>query len=165
MEHPPSKAQILTDIQREWILFEQMLSRLAEEQLLMSGVIGQWSVKDILAHIVAWEKVLLDRLEGVLSMEPLKYPPIMNNDDVELFNKNTFLENRERSLFDVQHEFHSIYQELLAVLEVLDESALTRPVPWDWASEDLRLWHIIIANTCDHYQEHRLEIEKFFHQS
>jgi len=165
MEQPPSRAQILSDIQREWTLFEKTLSRLSEAQALASGVTGQWSVKDILVHIIAWEKVLLDRLEGVLSGEPLKYPPIMNNDDVELFNKNTFLENRERSLSDVRHEFRSVYQELLAVLEALDEAALTRPVPWDWASEDLRLWHIIIANTCDHYQEHRLEIEKFFHQS
>jgi hypothetical protein len=79
---------------------------------------------------------------------------------VDRFNHNAFLENRERPLPAVQLEFRATYQGLLTMLEALDEAVLTRPVPWDWASEDLRLWHIIIANTSDHYQEHRLEIEK-----
>lgn len=162
MEGPPSKTKILDDIRSEWLLLGQTLNRLSEEQVLTPGVTGKWSVKDILAHIVAWEKVLMDRIEGVLTGQSLKYPPIMNNDDVDLFNKLAFLENRERPLSAVQLEFRNLYSGLLSVLEALDEAILTRPVPWDWASEDLRLWHIIIANTSDHYQEHRLEIEKFF---
>jgi hypothetical protein len=160
MEESPSKIQILADMQAEWLLLEQTLHRLSEEQMLAPGVTGHWSVKDDLAHINAWEKVLLDRIEGLLTGQPLKYPPILNNDDVDLFNNRTYLENRERSLASVQLEFRSLYNGLLTVLEALDEATLTRPVPWDWASDDLRLWHIIIANTSDHYREHRLEIER-----
>lgn len=153
---------MLTDIQTEWVLFEQALNGLSDEQMLMPGVTGHWSVKDDLAHICAWEKVLLDRINGVLTGQPLQYPPIMNNEDLELFNSHTYTENRERSLPSVLLEFRSLYTGLLTVLEALDEEALTRPVPWDWASDDLRLWHIIIANTSDHYREHRLEVEQFF---
>jgi hypothetical protein len=162
MTEIPSKSEILAEIKLEWAALEQTLKRLSEEQMLTPGVTGPWSVKDILTHIDFWEKVLLDRLEGVLTGEPLKYPPILNNDDVDRCNLNAYLENRESPLAKVQGEYHTVYQELLRVLESLDEAALTRPVPWDWASEDLRLWHIIIANTSDHYREHRLEIEKFF---
>lgn len=160
MEESPSKSKILADFQTEWVLFEQTLNRLSEEQMSAPGVTGHWSVKDDLAHISAWEKVLLDRIEGVLTGQPLKYPPIMNNEDVELFNSRTYLENRERPLSSVLLEFRNLYTGLLTVLEALDEEALTRPVPWDWASDDLHLWHIIIANTSDHYREHRLEIER-----
>lgn len=149
-------------MQSEWLLLEQTLNRLSEEQMLAPGVTGKWSVKDDLAHINAWEKVLLDRMECVMTGQPVKYPPIMNNDDVELFNSRVYLENCERSLSSVQLEFRSLYSGLLTMLEALDEAALTRPIPWDWASDDLRLWHIIVANTSDHYREHRLEMEKFF---
>jgi hypothetical protein len=162
MEESPSKIHILADMQSEWLLLEQTLNRLSEEQLLAPGVTGKWSVKDDLAHINAWEKVLIDRMECVLTGQPVKYPPIRTNDDVELFNSRTYLENRERSLSSVQLEFRSLYSGLLTMLEALDEATLTRPIPWDWASDDLRLWHIIVANTSDHYREHRLEIEKFF---
>jgi hypothetical protein len=158
-----SKSEILAEINLEWATLERLLNRLSEEQMLTPGVTGQWSVKDILAHIVAWEKVMLDRMEGILSEQPLKYPPIRNNEDVDHFNHNAFLENREASLSSVQLEFRTIYQGFLTVYDALDEDALTRPVPWDWASDDLRLWHIIVANTSDHYREHRLEIEEFFH--
>lgn len=165
MSEIPSKSEILAAIKLEWAALEQVLNRLNEAQLLTSGVTGPWSVKDILAHIVAWEKVMLDRMEGVLSGQPLKYPPIRNNEDVDNFNHNAYLENREHPLSAVQLEFLTVYQGFLTVYEALEEAALTRPVPWDWASDDLRLWHIVIANTSDHYQEHRLEIEKFFHLS
>lgn len=162
MEKPTSKKEILADIRRERLLFEKLLNRLSEMQMLTAGVTGQWSVKDILAHIIAWEKVLLDRMNGVLTGQPLKYPPIMNNKDVDLFNEQVFLENRARPLAEVQVEFRATYAELMAELEALGEAFLNNPVPWDWASDDLLLWHIVIANTVDHYQEHRMEIEKFF---
>ena len=165
MSEIPSKSEILAAIKQEWAALEQTLFRLSEEQMLTPGVTGSWSVKDTLAHIVAWEKVLIDRMEGILTGLPLKYPPIRNNEDVDQFNENAYLESRDRSISTVQLDFRAIYQGLLTLLEALDEDALTHPVPWDWASDDLRLWHIIIANTSDHYQEHRLEIEKFFHLS
>lgn len=161
MQQIPTKSKMLADIQAEWLLFEQTLNRLSEEQMLAPGVTGHWSVKDDLAHIVFWEKVLLDRLNGVLTGQPLKYPPIMTNDDLESVNNHSYLENRDRPLADVLLEFHRVYHELREAIEALEEAALNRPVPWDWAPDDLRVWHIIIANTSDHYQEHRLEIEKF----
>jgi hypothetical protein len=162
METVTSKTKLLTDIEAEWRLLEKTLNRLSEEQMLAPGVTGEWSVKDLLAHIVFWEKFMLDRVEGALTGEPLKYPPIMNNEDVNLVNSHAFMDSRERPLADVLAEFQNVYEHLQTVLEVLDDEDLTRPMPWDWASEDLRLWHIIIANTTDHYQEHRLEIEKAF---
>lgn len=162
MELVPTKVKILTDIQAEWQLLKATLDLLSEEQLLVPGVIGEWSVKDIMSHIVAWEKVLIDRIEGVMSEQPLKYPPIMNDEDVNLFNSHIFIDNRLRPLSAVRLEFTMLYEGIVKVIETLDEDDLTRPVPWDWASDNLRLWHIIVANTTDHYQEHRLEIEKFF---
>jgi hypothetical protein len=164
METAPSKTKLVTDIEAEWGLLEKTLNRLSEAQMLAPGVTGEWSVKDLLAHIILWEKVMLDRVEGALTGEPLKYPPITNDEDVNLVNSHAFIDNRERPLSDVQAEFRDLYEHMHSVLEALSEEDLTRPVPWDWASDDLRLWHIIIANTTDHYQEHRLEIEKAYGQ-
>lgn len=164
METPPSKAKILSDIRTEWALFEQSLNQLSESQMLISGVTGPWSVKDILAHIIAWEKVLVDRIASITSGGEFRIPRFMNNEDVEKFNHEFFVENRARLLPDVQLEFREQYTSLMTLLEALDEDELFRPVPWDWADESLRLWHIVVANTSDHYQEHRLEIEKYFQQ-
>ena len=157
-----SKSAILVDMNREWAALGQLLDRLSEAQMLTSGVTGPWSVKHILSHITFWEKALLDLIESAVKGTPLKDPPITNDVDVDRANLNNYLENRERSLADVRLEFRDVYQELLTVIQGLDEAELTGPVPFDWASDDLRLWQIIVANTTDHYQEHRLEIEKFF---
>jgi hypothetical protein len=161
MDDIPSKAKILADIHTEWELLERLLNSLSEEQMLVPGVEGQWSVGDILAHISAWEKVLLDRLSAVLTASPLQYPVILNWDDVHAHNARIFNENQGRPLSSVILEFRNLYRGVLTVVEALDEEALLRPIPWDWPQEHLTVWQIIVANTSDHYQEHRQSIEKW----
>lgn len=148
-------------MQSEWALLERLLNRLSEEQMLTPGVEGQWSVCDTLAHLSAWEKVLLDRLGAVLTGAPLQYPVTMNWDDVHAYNARIYAENQGRPLSSVILEFRSLYHGVLTVLEALDESMLSRPVPWDWPQEHLLVWQIVVANTSEHYQEHRQAIEKW----
>jgi hypothetical protein len=161
MDKIPNKTKILAGIHTEWELLERLVNPLSEEQMLTPGVEGQWSVGDILAHISAWEKFLLDRISAALTGSPLQYPPILNWDDVHAFNAHIFTENQGRPLSSVILEFRSLYHGVLTVLEALDDEALSRPLPWDWSQENLTVWQIVIANTSDHYQEHRQSIEKW----
>jgi len=41
----------------------QFLTRLPEEAILQSRTQGKWSIKDVLAHVVAWEEEAVKRLE------------------------------------------------------------------------------------------------------
>ena len=89
-----------------------------------------------------------------------RYPPILSEEDVHVFNASVYAENRERPLSEVRLEFRSLYNGILAVLEALDEEMLTQPAPFDWADERLTVRDIICANTCWHYKEHREEMER-----
>jgi uncharacterized damage-inducible protein DinB len=50
-----SKEQLLRDIYTERRWLEKNLFALSAEEMIQPGVNGIWSVKDILAHLVAWE--------------------------------------------------------------------------------------------------------------
>jgi hypothetical protein len=155
----PTKAELIAEMTREWGLLEALLSGLSEAQMTEPGAQGPWSVKDMLAHLSAWEKVLLDRLGAALSGKPGQYPPVLSDDDVHRFNARVYTESQERSLSAVQLEFRNLYTAVLTVVEAMDETFLTHPMPLDYPLDNLIAWQIIRANTGDHYQEHRLALE------
>ena len=121
---------------------------------------GEWSVKDILVHLSAWEKYLLDRLSYVMTgMNPL-YPAMTTWDDVHRFNAQVYAENKDRPLTSVVIEFRSLYRGVMTVLEALSDEQLTKPYSYDFPDDSLNLLQLIRANTCEHYREHCIAIGK-----
>ena len=55
-----SKALALEKLQTERRRLEQNLAQLSENDMLQPGVVGEWSVKDIVAHLTDWEQRFLD---------------------------------------------------------------------------------------------------------
>ncbi len=55
MPQPHTKANILAKLRTERKRLDQNLARLSREEMTVPGVIGAWSVKDILAHLADWE--------------------------------------------------------------------------------------------------------------
>jgi hypothetical protein len=74
-------------------------------------------------------------------------------------NAQVYAESQGRSVAAVLLEFRSLYTGVLTVLEALDDTFLTHPMPLDYPLDNLIAWQIIRANTSDHYQEHRLALE------
>lgn len=162
MAENPGKAQLLSEIRSEWLLLERLISGLSEEQKSAPGAQGDWSVKDTLAHLSAWEKVLLDRLGAVMSGGPMQYPPIRSEEELNLLNDKIYAENKERLLSSVLMEFRSVYHGVLTVLEALDKSMLAQPALPGLGEEGPRVWQLIQDNTSGHFQEHRQALEEWF---
>jgi hypothetical protein len=47
--------KVITDRRR----LEQNLDKLSPEEMVQNGVVGEWSVKDLLAHLAAWEELYM----------------------------------------------------------------------------------------------------------
>ena len=162
MANIPTKAELIAEIHLEWGRLETVLNSLSEAQMTAQGTLGPWSVKDMLAHISYWEKLLLDRLGAALSGKAGQYPPILSEEDVHRVNAQVFAESQGRPFSAVLLEFRNLYTGVLTVVEALDEDFLTHPMPLDYPLDNLIAWEIIRANTSDHYQEHRLALEAGF---
>jgi hypothetical protein len=146
-----SRSELLEAIRTEHNRLEVTLAQLDEAQMIRPGVVGDWSVKDILAHIVAWEQRMVrwvgEALQGKLPADP------DNWDQVHALNAQIYQENRDRSLADVLEEFPRSYQEALHVAETTGEKDLLDPGRFAWR-EGKPLWKVVAANTCWHYREH-----------
>ncbi|MGE5123701.1 MAG: DinB family protein, partial [Acidobacteriaceae bacterium] len=74
--YPRSKAELLKSTCLEREKLESKIAGLSPDELVFPGTMGEWSVKDILQHLVDWEQRWLSwyeagkRGESVLTPEP-----------------------------------------------------------------------------------------------
>ena len=151
---PPTRSEFLAELDREWAKIERICAGMSEAEMVAPGIQGEWSLKDILAHISAWEKYLLDRLGYVMSGQKPHYPVIISWDDVHRFNAQVYAENKDRPLPSVMIEFRSLYQGVMTVLEALGDDLWNQPYTYDFPDDHITLLQLIWANTIEHYREH-----------
>ena len=151
MTKQTSKAELLKDIRVERRKLEKTLTRLTEEDMTGQGVIGEWSVKDILAHLAAWEGLFLSWYEsGLHGSVPDKIPVGISKKDIATLNQQIYLQYREDSLEAVLIIFQNSYQQILAVVEAIPEGDMFAKDRYGWTGK----WTIadyIAGNTCNHY--------------
>lgn len=165
MSEEMTKARVLEMIRRERQALEATLAQVGGERMTQPGVEGDWSVKDLLAHITFWERWMVRIIGEALRGERPEMPaPGLTWDDLHLLNERTYLANRERDLDDVLNDFHRSYQESLEALEGLSEEDLTDPQRFAWFGGN-PLWRLVAANTWEHYPEHNETVKKWLKES
>jgi hypothetical protein len=162
MSDPTNKTELLDTMQSSFAAFEALLAPLNEAQLIAPGVNGDWSIKDILAHITAWQERMANRLEAIVRHEDgaqIK-PSITNEEEMNRFNDTTFTANHLRPLNDIQARFRASTQRLQASVEAANESDLFEPGRFAWM-EGEPLWKNVGGNSFWHYGEHASMIEEW----
>ncbi len=156
---PMPKPEILQNIRQERAHLEATLSRVSAEDMETPGVEGEWSIKDILAHIVAWEQRMIGWLqEAAAGLVPQMPEPGMTWDDLDLLNQQTYEENKARPLAEVQADFESSFQQAVQTVESIEEADLSQAERFPWRA-GRPLWVMVAANTWWHYKEHGERIQ------
>ncbi len=154
MEEQINKEKLLKEIQLERQRLEKTLERISAQQMITPGVIDDWTVKDILAHITVWEKRMVQWLEQTTRDEvPEMLPPGMTWDDLDQWNEETYQKHRHRALDEVLTDFKLSYPQALSAVQEITEEDLIDPERYPWR-DGRPLWVMVAANTSWHYKEH-----------
>jgi hypothetical protein len=97
------------------------------------GVAGAWSIKDIVAHLAAWRRRTVGRIEAVANGRPEPAPswPAELQEDEEI-NAWFHARDRDKSVRDVLAESRGVFQQLVSAVAKLPEDALTDPARFPW---------------------------------
>ncbi len=128
-----SKAQLLTDLHEEQANWEALLGDIGEEHMTQPGVAGEWSIKDIVAHLTGWRRRTVERFQAALRHKPSPpppWPPHLQTDDE--INAWIYAANRDRSLSDVLQESRTVFQQLVDTLSAFPEAELLDPKRFAW---------------------------------
>jgi hypothetical protein len=146
-----NKDHLLKDIYTERRRLEKNLSTLSAEEMIQPGVIGTWSVKDILMHLVAWEKLLLDWYHaGIQGSHPVITPVGMSKKAIDALNQEIYEKNRRLRLDAVLSDFRTSYQQTLTTIKAIPEDDMFIHGRFEWTGR-LTLADYITGNTCNHY--------------
>jgi uncharacterized protein (TIGR03083 family) len=151
-----TKLELVDQIRSERQRLEAQLAALTPARMLQPGACGAWSVRDVLAHISAWERRMLAWNTSHLRGEP---PEVPQPWDIERMNAEAHARTKDRPLAEVLEEFRQSYQAALAQTESLSEALLLRVAADTWPLGPL--WTGVAANMNWHYKEHREGFEKW----
>jgi len=129
-------------IRAEHARLEALLAGFSDEQLVQPGRFGEWSAKDMLAHITFWEQRLIAYFNG--ARESLVQPDEDESVAIDRINAEVLAANRDRPLAEVRAAFASSYQQVLALAETLSAEQLA----------DEELYGLVAGDTFEHYREH-----------
>jgi hypothetical protein len=163
------KSQFLTRLQNERQEWELLINYVASSRMGIGCVAGTWAVRDILAHIVAQEQYLADRLAEIARgesfsvcqtqdeldtfLEEFGYPdfesPILKQDTANDWVVNKYKSASNEDL--VGQEIHA-FDAIIESLRALSEEQLN----------EHDLFKRIAHYTYEHYNEHAADIRKRF---
>jgi hypothetical protein len=104
---------------RDW---EALLDQIGPAHMDEPGVNGDWSMKDLVAHLTGWNRRLVASIKAALRGEPEPPPPwpahLKGDDEINAWIYET---NRGRSVRQVLDVSDQVFQELLAVFKEFPE--------------------------------------------
>jgi uncharacterized damage-inducible protein DinB len=136
----------LRSARSEW---DDMLAEVPRELLEEPDVEGDWSIKDIMAHVAWHEREMVEVLRArEVAGSPLWELPTNER------NAAIYEENRHRTLDDVLSDSGRVFRQLLREVEALSDDDLNDPsrfkeMPTDWLP-----WKLIAENSYEHYPGH-----------
>jgi hypothetical protein len=152
-----SKKSLLEQIHTERGQLEKTITRISPQGMLLPGACGEWSVKDVLAHISAWERRMIRWSQSHLKHE---MPEVPLPWDVDRMNADSHARDKDKPLADVLEEFQCSFQDSLELVESLSQAQLETVYSDTWPMD--ALWKGIAANMSWHYHEHNELIRKWF---
>ena len=164
----PAKS-FVTKLLRERDKFELLLNRVGfTRRMTMKGVSGAWSIKDILAHVWAYEQYIADRMEEILRGE--RYTPCKTHNALDAFldefgypdfgsplldddGPNAWVYERYRNvpLEDIVAQEMQAFISIVSAFENMPEELISRHNLFERAAD----------NTIHHYSDHTRDIKRW----
>lgn len=150
------KTELLRRIQREQEAFLQVLEDVPDDALTTPNTIGQWSVKDLVAHFIAHEQRALRELQAAQRGEQLN----LALDDNDALNALAVESLHTHFLQDVLAAWVASTAQVQAAVQALSDDDFDPSSPTCEALQD-SIDGALCNNTYGHYAEHLPDVQKW----
>jgi DinB superfamily len=124
------------------------------------GACGVWSVKDIIAHLASYERVLVDILTTFTGGGST---PALNS-YVELggqFNESEVSRRKAKTIQDILTEFNDTHVQVMSLLVSIPSETLRQSGTLPWYGREYALDDVLVYMYYGHKREHSAQIAAF----
>jgi hypothetical protein len=158
------KSTLLERTTTGWARLQRALEMMTEQEMTEIQIEGNWTVKDVLAHIAFWEDRLLLRLSDMLAGRPVeRQPGGLSDADVDTLNEENYREHVDLDLHTVLGKSAEIHNSLMDALTGLPDDPLDEFYTVWWGGEPP--WAILAGDTYEHYEEHLPAMEAYLERT
>ncbi|HEU4724952.1 MAG TPA: ClbS/DfsB family four-helix bundle protein [Candidatus Eisenbacteria bacterium] len=153
------KQELIADLRTVYGDWERLLSAADAEQLAARRVTSKWTLKDAVAHVMAWQQISIARMQAAKAGGEPDMPawlggadPAYANEHVHEFNARIHAEHEAKPWLEVFREWREGFARFLELAETIPEDALIEPGRYAW----LRGYSLadVLAGSCEHHREH-----------
>jgi hypothetical protein len=149
-----TKQQLFQKLEKAWMALQESYTGIPDAQLREPGVMGDWSVKDILAHVTTWEEEALKCLPLILTGG--RPPRYIQFGGIDAFDAQMAEQKRDLALCEVLRQLEEMHRRLLDYLQSVPEEHFTR---------ETRFRHRLRLDTYSHYPLHARAIQEWRERS
>ena len=159
MDSAPTVEILIERIQIDWSTWNSLISQVALKQMTLSNISGDWSLKDIIAHITWHEREMV----SLITAHALVGSELWNLSTDER-NAAIFELVKDQPLEQVLAESEQVHQQLMDALPTLSNQDLTDPSSFPNMPPDWQPWMIIAQNTYEHYEDHMRDVQRWLEE-
>lgn len=112
-----------------------LVAEVGRDRMHEPGPMGDWTFRDLVAHLAAWRNLRIPQIEAAARGEPQPAPPWpaeLGEDDYDEVNAWFQARDRDRGLDEVLDDYDSTFERLATALEALPEDVVTDPAAFDF---------------------------------
>lgn len=143
--------QVLERLDAAWKDFTESYAGLTMAQMMIPGVTGDWSVRDLIAHVTWWEEEALKHLPLIRAGgRPQRYS--VKYGGIDAFNALMTMERRHLSLAEVLQQQAEVHERLVAYV---------RDAPEELYRTETRFRRRLRLDAISHYPIHARTIREW----
>ena len=154
VEEKMNRTQFIETLDRERTEWDALLAQIPTQRLTELGAAGDWTIKDIIAHVTWHEREIVGLLQGRTLLTASQLWNLAQDER----NEAIYDQNKDRSPEEVVEEAREAYRELRSLIAGISEEELIDPSKFEGIPADWVPWNIIAGNTFWHYQLHGADI-------
>jgi len=155
------KDHIVTALREQFDRWEDLLASLSGEQITAPQMPSDWSTKDVIAHLWAWQKRSIARLEAAIFDREPEFPKwpvefeLESKAGLDKINAWIYETHREQPWTSVYHDWREGFLRFLELSQEIPEKDLLDPQRYPWLGGHPLAFILLVSY--DHHREH-LEI-------
>lgn len=146
------KDKLISTLEKSRTEFLERIQILSNDEMRKPGVIGNWSVKDILVHLTRWEAEII-KLIWQLRKGIQPTTTHFDQSSVDEINDRWYQESCSRSLEVVMNDFLGVRRQTIRRVKDLSQEELA-----DLLLNEKPLWDWIADDSFEHETEHMTQI-------
>lgn len=153
------KDAILRTLREEFDQWEALLAGLSEEQIRASLAPWRQSVKDVVAHLYAWQQISNARLEAACANRVPAFPDWVGETDPDAeeeldgLNARIYSQFKKATWEEVYPAWREGFLELILLAEALPEVDLLDSKKYPWL-RGYTIYDVLASSYRHHHEEH-----------